>query len=256
MISLRYGRNGYRGVSAAPLPPRSSFYGAQLPIIHQRGKPQQQPNEEDQLQAAAGAEEPLYNSPDLHNCPAGSSAGAPADGDAAVSSSGSGGSGGAMGRRSSSPVPASASTSTDASAVAAAQLLRGALEAALLPRLEAMEGRIVGAMEGSIAERIKAMEERLAMGERMGERQRGPTTAPEAVMTAVRRDQGQREQMEEQRERDEVEAHQAQEHEQEQPLAATLAALEQRIREELKVRSVGWGVRAGSTAGSTRAGLV
>ncbi len=46
------------------------------------------------------------------------------------------------------------SASTDASAVAAAQLLSGALDAALLPRLEAIEGRIVEAVEAKVVERL------------------------------------------------------------------------------------------------------
>ncbi len=142
--SSRFSGHGYRGVSAAPVPPRSSS-GAQLPITHPRGKPQPQPNEDDQLQAAADdAEQQCINKA------AGSSAGAPAEGDAAA------------------PVPAS---TPNASAVAAAQLLRGALEAVLVPRLEAMEGSIVEAVEGTIAEMMLEQEQRLvAAAETQGQR--------------------------------------------------------------------------------------
>ncbi len=124
---------GHRDVSAAPFPPRSSAAGGQQPTAHQRGKPQQQPNEEDQLPAAADGAEQQYN-----NKTAGSSAGAAAEGDAA-------------------PVPAS---TPNASAVAAARLLRGALEAALLPRLEAMEGRIVERMGEQVAAAAEAQGQR------------------------------------------------------------------------------------------------
>ncbi len=196
-----------------------------------------------------------------------------------------------MGQRPSSP----ASAAPEASAVAAARLLRGALEAALLPRLEAlegrmgamqgsmelvqgsmggvegriveavegrmeaMEGRIVEAMEGRIVQRMMDMEQQREVV--VGARERQMTAALEA-MAAVMRDQGQgmgkgKGKGEEQGQRDEGHGQQNQQgqdqgqqgqeqdqqgQEQEQPLADTLAAQQQRIREELKVMWAGlWG---------------
>ncbi len=165
----RLTNNGNRGVPAAPWPPRSSA-GERLPLSRRRERQQQQEPLEDQLQTAAGGgdEQP-------HHSPISSSTSAPAEGDAAVSNSSSSDAS-ALDRRSSSPVPASASA-PNASAVAAARLLRGALEAALLPRLEAMEGRIggmegriVNTVEGRIVERMEEQEQRIvdAMEERVG----------------------------------------------------------------------------------------
>ncbi len=151
----------------------------------------------------------------------------------------------------------------NASAVAAARLLRGALEAALLPRLEAMEGRIVEAVERRVVQRIMDMEQQRE--DKVGPRERQLTAALETVATmgAImqrnqvqvqgqgERDQGQgqgRDHGPEQRNQVQGQGQgqaDAQALAQEPPLAVTLAALEQRIREELKVRNVGWGVAAG-----------
>ncbi len=229
--SSRLTSNQRRGAAGAPLPPRSAAGEQQLPISSgvQRGKPQQASGEAAQLQTAG-------NDKQQCNSAAGSSASAQA-----VVNDVFGVNGGATGQRSASPA-----SNADASAVAAARLLRGALEAALLPRLEAMEGRM-GAMEGRI---VEAVEGRITQGlmdmvqqreEKAVARERQLTAALEA-MAAVMRQQGQGmgegqqvkgQAAEPQGQRDEG-----------QPLAVTLAAQEQRIREELKVRygSVGWDV--------------
>ncbi len=142
-------------------------------------------------------------------------------------------------RTPSSPAPASVPASApNDSAAAAAQLLRGALEAALLPRLEAMEGRIVGAMEARIVESMEAMEGRMTQRmekqvqqKEVGAGERRLTAAPEAVVAGMRA-QGQREQRELAQEHGQEEAPVQ---EQEQAPTIALAAMEQRIREELKV---------------------
>ncbi len=186
--------------------------------------------------------------------------------------------GGGAGCSSSFPAPVPTSTSADSSAVAAARLLRGALEAALLPRLEAVEGRvgdmevrIVGALEAKVVERLEAMEGRIMR--RMGDQElhreeeveapeRQLTASPEAVVAGMQaQEQGQEQEQEQrdqgqgqglkQREQELAEAGaqeqgqgqervEVQVQEQEQPPANTLAELEQRIREELKVMWAGW----------------
>ncbi len=274
-FNSKFSSNGHRGVSGAPLPPRSSA-GEQLPISSgvQRGKPQQDAEEAGQLQTTGDGTQQLYNNT------AGSSASAPAVGDGSDSSSSSD-RGGAAGQRPSSAT----SAAPDASAVAAARLLRGALEAALLPRLEALEGRIVEAVEGSVEvcasvlPRLEAMEARnKIMREVLGGMEERIVKAVEArVMQGLMDMEQQREEKagargegkgEEQEQRSEghgqqeeqgqKQGQQGQEQEQQgqeqgQPLAAALAAQEQRIREELKVMWARlWGRRAYAWGRSNR----
>ncbi len=188
--------NGPPGVSAASLPPRSSA-GEQLsPHSFPRGTPQQIAEEVEAVRKLyPGGFSGLVNLPKFpgnlseitRSRPkfntAGRSATALAVGEDVLTESSGSGSGGAAGQR-----PASPDTSApDASAVAAARLLRGALEAALLPRLEALEGRIVEAVEGRVVQRMMDMEQQRE--EVVGARERQLTAALEA-MAAVMREQG------------------------------------------------------------------
>ncbi len=143
-----------------------------------------------------------------------------------------------------SSVPASAPSN---SAGVAARLLRGALEAALLPRLEAIEGR-VGAMEAKVVESMEAMEGRMmqrmekqVQQKEVGAGERQLTAAPEAVVAVMR---AQKQELAKEHGQEEAPVR-----EQEQAPEIALAAMEQRIREELKVRSVGcrlWVVGCGA----------
>ncbi len=123
----------------------------------------------------------------------GSAAASPAAaaGDRTSSSLSSGDRNASSDRSSSSPSPSQASAS-DSSAVAAARLLRGALEAALLPRLEALEGRIVEAVERRIVEAVerrvvqRLMDMEQQREDKMGARERQLTAALEGrIVEAV-----------------------------------------------------------------------